>query len=36
MSDAEYEAGLERLKTERPRLRSNVRLYATTALKPEA
>ena len=36
LSDAEYQAGLERLKTERPRLRADLRLYATTAVIPEA
>ena len=31
LSDAEYRAGLERLNTDRPRLRADLRLYATTA-----
>ena len=31
ISDNDYEAGLKRLLTEQPVLRSNVRLYATTA-----
>ena len=36
LSDAEYQAGLERLTTERPRIRADLRLYATTAVLPEA
>jgi len=36
LSEAEYQTGLERLKTERPRLRADLRLYATTAVLPEA
>jgi hypothetical protein len=36
LSEAEYQTGLERLKAERPRLRADLRLYATTAVLPEA
>jgi hypothetical protein len=31
ISDTDYEAGMSRLRAERPVLRSDVRLYATTA-----
>jgi hypothetical protein len=31
ISDADYEAGMRRLRAERPVLRSDVRLFATTA-----
>ena len=34
VSDAEYAAGIERLRTEQPVLRSDVRLYATVARRP--
>jgi ubiquinone/menaquinone biosynthesis C-methylase UbiE len=36
LSEAEYRAGLERLNAERPRLRADLRLYATTAVLPAA
>jgi ubiquinone/menaquinone biosynthesis C-methylase UbiE len=36
LSEAEYQTGLERLTTERPRIRADLRLYATTAVLPEA
>ena len=35
LSDAEYQTGLERLRAERPLLRADLRLYATTAVREE-
>jgi hypothetical protein len=34
ISDAEYEAGLERQKAERPEIRADLRVFATTARVP--